>query len=242
VFKISCLIVAAGKGTRSGLSYPKTLFTLQGKPIIILILEKLIIYDSNPTIIVSPSGIDLIKNTLDYYSFNCNLVLQYQPLGMGDAVLQFENSSNFNNNEHILLQWGDIPFIQPATISFMIKTHFINNNDFTLITGCTDSAYTKIIRNQIGSVTSIIESREHNNIIPSSGERDIGLFIFNKNIVFDILKIECKEKYGYITKEHGFLYVIEKLVRLGLKVEALNIATNLDFISFNSLEDVKHYL
>ena len=43
-------------------------------------------------------------------------------------------------------------------------------------------------------------------------------------------------------KEHGFLYIIKHLVVQGYNVDALPIATNLDLISLNSLEDLSDYL
>ena len=53
---------------------------------------------------------------------------------------------------------------------------------------------------------------------------------FNKIYIWPV-----KDEWGE-PKEHGFLYIIKHLV------DALPIATNLDLISLNSLEDLSDYL
>ena len=54
--KINVLIPVAGKGTRSGLNYPKTLFKVEGKEILLHLLELVESYDEEPTLVVSPEG------------------------------------------------------------------------------------------------------------------------------------------------------------------------------------------
>ena len=46
--ELSALVAAAGRGTRAGLPYPKTLFPVQGKPILVHIAELLAPYDAHP--------------------------------------------------------------------------------------------------------------------------------------------------------------------------------------------------
>ena len=47
---------------------------------------------------------------------------------------------------------------------------------------------------------------------------------------------------GVSTGEHGFLYIIAHLASTGYKVEALSIASDLDIVSLNSLQDIDAYL
>jgi len=60
--------------------------------------------------------------------------------------------------------------------------------------------------------------------------------------VFNALRKDLTEKWGSHTGEHGFLYIIEYLVLCGYKVDALKIATELDTVSFNSMNDISLYL
>jgi bifunctional UDP-N-acetylglucosamine pyrophosphorylase/glucosamine-1-phosphate N-acetyltransferase len=235
---LKALIVAAGRGSRSGLSYPKTLHKVQGIPILLRIAALLESYDSKPTIIVSPAGNDPITDCLSRAEVNAWLVVQPQPSGMGDAVLRFLESPMYKSAEHILLVWGDIPFIMSETLNVMVKEHFTCNNDFTFVTRLVESAYTVVSRNAAGNVTGVVETREKGDKKPVSGERDIGLFIFRKEPVFSALSDDLPCKYGASSGEHGFVYVIEHLVNHGLRVVALPIASEQDLVSLNTLEDL----
>jgi bifunctional UDP-N-acetylglucosamine pyrophosphorylase/glucosamine-1-phosphate N-acetyltransferase len=236
--EIYALVAAAGRGTRAGLPYPKTLFPIQGKPILVRVAELLAPYDQHPTIIVSPNGHEPIRECLNASGVAAHLVVQPEPRGMGDAVLQFDQSPAFANAEHVLLVWGDVPFIKPETVATMVKAHITHNNDFTFATRLVDSAYTVVSRDAAGQVTGVVETREQDIAAPQAGERDIGLFIFRKAVVLDALREELSGKWGKSTGDHGFLYVICHLVARGLRVEALPIASELGLVSLNSVQDV----
>jgi bifunctional UDP-N-acetylglucosamine pyrophosphorylase/glucosamine-1-phosphate N-acetyltransferase len=240
--KIRALIAAAGRGSRAGLSYPKTLFQIQGNPILIRIAEVLAPYDEHPTIIVSPEGEQPVRQCLKENSRRAHLVVQPKPFGMGDAVLRFTESPSFADAEHVLLVWGDVPFLQPETVATMVHEHIQHKNDFTFATRVVDSAYTVVSRSATGLVTGVIETREQGIVDPQPGERDIGVFIFRKALVLDALREELSGKWGQHTGEHGFLYLIGHLAMRGMSVEALPVAKELDLISLNSLNDVAAYL
>jgi bifunctional UDP-N-acetylglucosamine pyrophosphorylase/glucosamine-1-phosphate N-acetyltransferase len=232
------VIAAAGRGSRAGLPYPKTLYPVNGVPILLRILELLMPYDANPTVVVSPIGEAPIRDCLTCAGFAAHLVMQPAANGMGDAVLRFANSPAFEIAEHLLLVWGDIPLIQPETVKVLVHTHFGNANDFTFATRQVDSAYTVVKRDPIGRVMGVVETRELGLDHQQPGERDIGLFVFRKDVTLTALSEDLSGKFGKSTGEHGFLYVIEHLAKRGLRVEALTIATELDLISLNRLEDL----
>jgi bifunctional UDP-N-acetylglucosamine pyrophosphorylase / glucosamine-1-phosphate N-acetyltransferase len=239
---IRVLIAAAGRGTRAGLPYPKTLFAIQGRPILLRILDLVGPYDDRPTIIVSPEGAAPIRASLAASRRSAALVVQQEPRGMGDAVLRFEESPTWHSAMHVLLIWGDIPFIQPATVATTVAAHVAHQNDFTFATRRVDSAYTVVARDAEGRVTGVTETREAGAGHSQAGERDIGLFIFRKDVVFAALREDFEDKWGKTTGEHGFLYVVGHLAKRGCRVEALQVGTELDLVSLNRLEDVHQFL
>jgi len=236
--EIRALIAAAGRGSRAGLPYPKTLYPVQGKPILLRICETLRPYDRTPTIIVSPSGGSPIGECLSAEGVQAHLVLQPEPKGMGEAVLRFARSPAFDEAEHVLLIWGDVPFVQSSTITSMVEAHQAHGNDFTFVTRVCEQPYTLVLRGPDGGVTRVLESREEGVAPPAHGERDIGLFIFRREAVIKLLGEELPGKRGETTAEHGFLYVIGHLVDRGLKVEALPIAKDIEIVSLNRLQDL----
>ena len=240
--EICALVAAAGRGTRAGLPYPKTLFPIQGKPILVRVAELLAPYDLHPTIIVSPDGQEPIRACLEAADVSAHLVVQTEPCGMGDAVLRFDQSPAFAKAAHVLLVWGDVPFIQPETVAAIVGAHIQHKNVFTFATRLVDLAYTVVSRDAAGRVTGVVETREQGIAKPHAGERDIGLFIFRKDVVFDALREDLSGKWGNATLEHGFLYIIRHLSVRGCRVEALPVATELDLVSLNSLKDVAAFL
>ncbi len=235
----SVLIAAAGNGTRSGLPYPKTLHPVRGKPILIHLLSLFSSFSSSSSIVVSPKGKNKIHECLQKSNLYPHLLTQSSPKGMGDAVLQFTHSPDFNSTKNLILVWGDIPFIQPETVSEMIRIHEIHENDFTFPTRIVDSAYTYVLRDEKNRLVEVVETRELGIEKPSYGERDIGLFVFKKDLVIKMLQMELQSKYGQESGEHGFLYIIKELIIQGAKVEALPIATEKDLISLNYIEDIQ---
>lgn len=233
------VIPTAGKGSRTGLDYPKTLFEIDNKPILHHILERFENINANVVIIVSPKSHDLIKKSIKGFQKNIELIVQNQANGMGNAVLQIKKGKNFNNIEDVILVWGDIPYIQKETLDTTLKFHTNNKSDFTFPSKVVKKAYTVISRNANGDVQSVIETREDSSK-PAEGERDMGLFIFKKNIVIPMLEESLDGKISNTTKEHGFLYIISHLVSRNFSVNALPIATELDLISFNSLKDINN--
>jgi bifunctional UDP-N-acetylglucosamine pyrophosphorylase / glucosamine-1-phosphate N-acetyltransferase len=239
--KISVVIAAAGKGSRSGLNYPKCLFEIENKPIIIRLLQTLATWDSKPNIIVSNSGHNLIEKKLLQYNFDANFILQTNPLGMGNALLGLRNIVH-HLSENILLAWGDLPFISEDTVSELVEHYFFESSDFSLVTAHSSNPYTIVMRDNLNNIQQVIETRESKApISDKSSERDIGIFIFKRELVLDFLEKPAYNKFGDNSGEHGFLYILEHLVKAGFKVTSTETMQNIETISFNSPKDVEGY-
>lgn len=240
--ELRVLIAAGGKGSRAGLPYPKTLYPVQGKPILVRIHELLAHLDPSPTVVVSPSGKAEVAACLAVHGLPAHLVIQAEPHGMGDAVLQFRSSPAYERASDVLLIWGDIPFAQSQTVAAVVDTHRVAGNDFTFATRRVDSAYTIVTRDEAGRLLRVTETRETGATASQAGERDIGLFLFRKVPVFELLQQDLPGKLGKTTGDHGFLYVIEHLVACGFQVQGLPVATELDLVSLNAMKDIKAFL
>ena len=233
---IKVLIVAAGQGRRSGLSYPKTLFKINKTPILIRIIRKILHIDNKPTIVVSPKGKNLVKNCLNKYSFKSELLIQSKPKGMGDAVLQFKKSKYFISTSNILLIWGDLPFIYKRSINNLVSNFESKKYFFSLITGLSKNPYTYILRDKFDNICEVIESRK-TRIKLLKGEREIGVFIFKKELIKFLNK---KKKFDFIDnkKEHNFLYIVNSLYKKKFKLGSSPITNEKEFKSLNYLKDV----
>jgi len=234
--KINVLIPAAGRGSRSGLSIPKSLKEINGIPIIIRICNQLSNYDNNPKIVINQKDEALFLASFKKHKINAQLIYQNTPLGMGHAILQAKDY--INDGEEILLVWSDIPFLQKSTIDGLVLNHLNAKNVFSLASYVCSNPYTLIERIN-GKVVKLLETHKNTFLDKvSKGERDIGLFIFDKKIIFDLLEKDFK-KYDITSKvEFGFLSIIEKISDNKLNIDAYAIATEKDILSFNTPEDL----
>lgn len=241
---LSAVIAAAGKGTRSKLSYPKCLFTIKNKTILGRILEAIPEDVKSTNIIVSNDGYPLIESYLkSIKKEEVNLVIQEKQLGMGNAILQLDNIRDILE-ENILLLWGDLPFISSDSIENLMLHHFNDNNDFSFLTLKSNNTYTIVERDNFNNVKKVVETKEclEAQIPINACERDIGVFIFKRDLVFEYLKKDFFNKFGQQSGEHGFLYVIEHLVNHGYRVSGLETTKAIEGVSFNSIDDIEEFL
>tara|TARA_Y100000768_G_C23948953_1_gene669120 strand:- start:639 stop:1355 length:717 start_codon:yes stop_codon:yes gene_type:complete len=233
--KIAVLIPAAGSGTRSKLSYPKSLHKVKNTPIIVRIINKIKKYDLCPTIIVNKKNHIRFKETINMSrSSKVEFLFQNKPTGMGDAVLKFKQSKFYKETENILLIWGDIPFIKRQNIDKLIKTHIAQSNFMTILSLYSKKPYTLIKKDKNDFVKEIIETNR-NNFNFKYGERDIGIFIFKKTLLNYLNKKQS-------IKEHNFLYIINTLYKKKYHIKSLPIASNKEAISLNYISDLEDKL
>jgi len=241
---VSAVIAAAGKGTRSKLNFPKCLFKIEDREILGRILDALPNNLHSKNIIVSNDGYKPIASYINNLKVkDIHLIIQEKQLGMGNAILQlYDIQSTLANN--ILLMWGDLPFISGESIESLLSYHFNEKNDFSFLTLMSKNVYTLVERDNLGNIQRVIESKELNDLkkIPILGERDIGVFIFKRDIILEYLQRDLNNKFGPKSGEHGFLYVIEHLVNDGYKVGGIETHNEIEGVSFNALEDIKKFL
>lgn len=229
--RILLLIPAAGAGTRSGLNFPKSLYKIKNIPIIVRIINKLNIYSNSTSLVINKKDYKLFNNCFDKYKIpKIEYLYQNNPTGMGDAILKVKKSKNFNKIDDILLIWSDIPFISKKSIDKLIKNHYQNDNFMTLLSAKVSNPYTYIKKDLNNNVLEI-EETHYTKKKYAYGERDIGVFIFKKDLIKHLQK---KTKNG----EHNFLYVIKKLYKKSFSIKALDIASKKETISLNYLSDI----
>jgi len=233
--KYRVVIPAAGRSSRSGLDYPKTLHLIGGIPILVRLCRTFKEYDECPVIIINRDNEPLFRKVLAEFDSKAEFAYQNEPLGMGHALLQAEEL--IGDDEDVILVWSDIPLLDAFTIRHLVDCHTVSQNDFSFVTGLCDSCYTIVVREE-GSIKSVIETRAAGVDPGKYGERDIGLFVFKKRPLFFLLKEQTEFAEVNGQREHGFLYIIEKLVNTGSKVEGYPLAIKSDLLSFNTPEDL----
>lgn len=132
---IALVILAAGKGKRmqeelsNGL--PKVLQPLKGKPLIRHLIDGLVGAPLMwpPVIVVGYKG-ELVERELGP---EFTYVRQEEQLGTGHATLQARSVLE-GKAKHVLVLYGDSPFVQLSVVEAMVSAHTEHDNTLTLAT------------------------------------------------------------------------------------------------------------
>src|SRR5262245_45289890 len=235
------VIPAAGRGSRSGMSLPKTLRVVDGAPILVRILDAVREFDPRPVVVVSPDGRSAIASALEAARRDAELVEQAAPLGMGDAVRQFDRADGAEHAETLVVVWGDMVAVDGELIRQALAVLARDGCDLVFPSHIATPPYTLVARGEHGEVLRLVEHREVPAGFPETGESDTGIFVFRKEPVLRILREAPPALVGRTTGEIGFLAVVGVLAERGGRVAALPIATALSAASFNSPEDLDRY-
>jgi bifunctional UDP-N-acetylglucosamine pyrophosphorylase/glucosamine-1-phosphate N-acetyltransferase len=150
------IILAAGKGTRMQSVLPKVLHHLAGQPLLSHVLKAAKTVSDAKAIVVTGFGADQVEseigNTADAF------VTQPEQLGTGHAVQCA--LSHIRENSKILILYGDVPLIAPATIANMLDT--VTDNQMGLLTVTLDNptGYGRIIRDADNNISAIVEQKD----------------------------------------------------------------------------------
>jgi CTP:molybdopterin cytidylyltransferase MocA len=192
------VIVAAGKGVRataSGLSVPKPLALIAGRPAIVHVLDNIragLGKTRRPVVIVSPETEALIREQLKDYEVS--FVTQPEPLGTGDAVLQAQKVMD-DFDGLALVVWSTQPLIRAATFKRAAKlARLFNPYEMVIPTTLRAAPYAPIRRNEMGAVESAAETHLENAERLSFGETNIGMFLLRNQTMFAVLR-ELRERF-----------------------------------------------
>nr|WP_255420133.1 bifunctional UDP-N-acetylglucosamine diphosphorylase/glucosamine-1-phosphate N-acetyltransferase GlmU [Petrotoga sp. 9PW.55.5.1] len=121
-------MLAAGQGKRMKSKMPKVAHKILDKPMINWVIDvaKQLSKDIG---VVLGNGIEQVKKLLDD---DIKIFEQKERLGTGHAVMSAEQF--IDNNEDILILYGDVPFLSKSTLDSLIKVHQENDNEATILT------------------------------------------------------------------------------------------------------------
>ncbi|MDN3697417.1 bifunctional UDP-N-acetylglucosamine diphosphorylase/glucosamine-1-phosphate N-acetyltransferase GlmU [Vibrio sp. 03-59-1] len=153
--KFSSVILAAGKGTRMYSNMPKVLHTLAGKPMVKHVIDTCSDLGAHNIHLVYGHGGDQMKSVLAEEPVNW--ILQADQLGTGHAVDQA--SPKFEDDEKILVLYGDVPLISSETIENLLEAQ--PTGGIALLTVVLDNpmGYGRIVRKN-GPVVAIVEQKD----------------------------------------------------------------------------------
>lgn len=154
------VILAAGKGTRMRSQLPKVLHKLAGKPLLEHVIKNAQGLRPHKIHVVYGNGGDVVREQLRQYEVNW--VEQTKQLGTGHAVMQA--LPFIEHATQVLILYGDAPLITTTTLTQLIQG--MPQDGINLLTAkfFDPSGLGRIIRDDAGVVTAIVE---HKDALPS---------------------------------------------------------------------------
>ncbi len=221
IVDIQPIILAAGKGTRMGIpDVPKVLFTINGEPMIIRLLNQLKLFPGLKTpVIVVGFGYDLVQGRLgqEYiYAF------QEGQQGTAHAV---RSARKHTSGRDIFVLYGDMPFISAETLNKLALHHRKTKSLFSMLTATVPNfekeysiynGYGRIIRKakKIAKITEFSDATpEERQIL----EINPGVYLFDANWLWNHIEQVLpnnKQKEFYLTD------LVEIAVKNKLNIES----------------------
>lgn len=153
---IQAVILAAGKGKRMHSRLPKVLHKIAGKSLLEHVLTTALnVSPLHPIIIHGHQG-KILQTTLAHYE--AKWIEQAEQLGTGHALLQALPS--IDEDDHVLILYGDVPFISQETLTHLIETTPSNAIGMLTATLENPKGYGRIKRDKHQQMIGIVEEKD----------------------------------------------------------------------------------
>lgn len=154
---LNVVILAAGKGTRMRSDLPKVLHPIAHKSMVQHVIDTAHNVGSDTIQLVYGYGADKLQASLGEQQLNW--VLQAEQLGTGHAVAQAND--NINDDDTVLILYGDVPLIQPSTLEALLAARAANGLAILTVNLPNPAGYGRIVRDA-GKVVGIVEQKDAN--------------------------------------------------------------------------------
>lgn len=154
---LNVVILAAGKGTRMRSDLPKVLHPIAHKSMVQHVIDTANSLGSQAIQLVYGYGADKLQAALGEQTLNW--VLQAEQLGTGHAVAQA--NPNINDDDTVLILYGDVPLIQQSTLESLLAAREKNGLAILTVNLTNPTGYGRIVR-EFGKVVGIVEQKDAN--------------------------------------------------------------------------------
>ena len=229
------VILAAGPGKRMGGDKPKVLMKLEGKPLVIWVVEAVRATGIDRVIVVIGHKGELVQDALN--NQNVEFVWQKQLLGTGHAVLQAVPLLKSHQGP-VAVFLGDVPRLQPNTIRELLASHCKSMASVTVLTALLDNPgdLGRVVRREDGSLERIVEVRDADDKTKAIKEINTGAMCFYGPDLLAALPEMTSEN---AQSEYYLTDIISILQRKGLPVMGFRSEDPRDAYGANSLQQLE---
>jgi bifunctional UDP-N-acetylglucosamine pyrophosphorylase/glucosamine-1-phosphate N-acetyltransferase len=229
--EFQAIVLAAGRGKRMGSDLPKVLLQVCNRPMISYILDALKkLGIEKPIAVISKTG-GIVKETLGDAA---EYALQEEQLGSGNAVASARDAAR--GAKHVIIMCGDSPLFRIETIRSLMETHLKEGATVTMLSCNLDdpTGYGRIVRNESGEITGIVEEKLANAEQKAIKEINGGCYAFDGGWLWENIDLMSKNEVG----EYCLTEMVDIAVKQRLKVSAIP-ADREELIGANTPEQLK---
>ncbi len=173
---ITAVVLAAGQGTRMRSARAKVLHEAAGWPMLRHVLAAVQALEPARTVVVVGYQADEVKAAVA--DLPVEFVLQAEQRGTGHAVLQARSMVEAAEGP-VLILYGDVPCVRPATLSRLADIHRESGRPLTMATVrlADPTGYGRIVRDGRGEVWRVVEERDASHAERRIDEANPGLYL-----------------------------------------------------------------
>ena len=242
---MNIVILAAGQGKRMKSALPKVLQPLAGKPLLEHVLETAIslIKAAEPIVVIGHGAEHVNAFLNDLANRNprfkaIKTVLQKEQKGTGHALLQ--TLTKLNKDLPTLVLYGDVPLITKDTLQLLIRLADgvrSKRSALGLLTQnmANPTGYGRIVRDQDGLVSAIVEEKDASPSIKGITEINTGIMVLPTDSLSKWLKsLKTKNAQG----EYYLTDVIAMAVRDGVPIRTSQAKNEHEILGVNSRDQL----
>lgn len=218
------IVLAAGAGTRMKSETPKVMHPIGGRSMVEHAIAAA--RDLNPErlAVVVRHQRDKVAAHVSAFDSSATIIDQDEIPGTGRAVevglLGLDEAGEVSGT--VVVTYGDVPLLRSETLQDLIAFHEAEENAVTVLTTNIDDpgSYGRIVRNEAGEVTAIVEAKDATPEQLAITEINSGIYAFDAKVLRDSLKeVTTDNAQGekYITD------VLEIARKAGFRTSALAI-------------------
>ena len=223
---LSAVVLAAGSGVRMRSNRPKPLHLLCGRPILLYVLDALADCPVDHTVVVVGPGAERITKRVseELPDHPLDFVDQQRPRGSADAAAAGLAAlpDDDSVDDDVLVLAGDLPLLDPATVSRLVASHRSADAACTILTAHLDdpSGRSRVVRGRDERILRLVADDEATDDELQLGEVAALAYCLRRGVVGPALRRLSPDPYD---GEYRLAGVVEVLVRAGYVVGSVEV-------------------
>ncbi|EKE06109.1 MAG: UDP-N-acetylmuramoyl-L-alanyl-D-glutamate-2, 6-diaminopimelate ligase [uncultured bacterium] len=237
-YKISAIILTAGKGSRMGGKIPKVLLTIGREPILNKIINKVKEIGIEDVVVVTGSGSTQVRNAIKKSEYEVKIVRQGYKTGTGGATMSGLKKVSKESDIVLVVYGDDSALYKKNTLKRFIKWYYSQNRPISAIVievkGVSPLGGLEVDLD--GDIIGVLNPDE----LVFRGDKTTivlcGLLCFNKHWLLKKIKLIPKNsKNG----EYSLPYLLNVACREGVAAKPFILKNNSEWNSVNNPTDLK---